>query len=98
MPAANFLHGIMQIIEALIDRQDLTELQTQEALTALLEGTDAIQAQLSAFLVLLRAKGETTAEIAGLAKAMRQLCIPVDAGPDGGCLDLHIFPSISFPA
>lgn len=32
---------------------------------------------MGAFLVLLRAKGETAEEIAGLAKAMHALCIPV---------------------
>ena len=28
-------------------------------------------------------QGETAAEIAGLAKAMLDVCVPVDAGPDG---------------
>ena len=32
---------------------------------------------MAAFLVLLRAKGETAEEIAGLANAMRDLCVPV---------------------
>ena len=47
---------------------------------ALLRTADA--AQTAAFLVLLRAKGETPGEIAGLARAMRSSGIPVDAGPD----------------
>jgi anthranilate phosphoribosyltransferase len=33
-------------------------------------------------LVLLRAKGETAEEIAGLAKAMRELCVPVSTSAD----------------
>ena len=51
---------------------------------ALLEAADP--AQTAAFLVLLRAKGETPAEIAGLARAMRSSGVPVDAGP--GVLDI----------
>ena len=51
---------------------------------ALLEAADP--AQTAAFLVLLRAKGETPAEIAGLARAMRSSGIKVDAGP--GVLDI----------
>ncbi len=51
---------------------------------ALLLAADA--AQTAAFLVLLRAKGETPAEIAGLARAMRNSSIAVDAGP--GVLDI----------
>ncbi|KAG1666023.1 hypothetical protein FOA52_010933 [Chlamydomonas sp. UWO 241] len=57
-----------QVLEHLIARKDLTELQAQEALQLLLE--DFVTEQAAAFLVLLRAKGETPAEIAGLARAM----------------------------
>lgn len=51
---------------------------------ALLSSADS--AQIAAFLVLLRAKGETPAEIAGLARAMRASGLHVDAGP--GVLDI----------
>jgi len=51
---------------------------------ALLGG--ASPAQISAFLVLLRAKGETGAEVAGLAEAMLATGVPVAAGP--GVLDI----------
>lgn len=64
-----------EVLEALISRQDLTESQAQAALEALVDSGD--QASISAFLVLLRAKGETAAEIAGLAKAMRAKGLPV---------------------
>jgi anthranilate phosphoribosyltransferase len=66
------------VIETLMDRRDLSEDQAQQALQALIEGAEPTQ--MAAFLVLLRAKGETADEIAGLAKAMRSLCIPVHAG------------------
>jgi len=38
--------------------------------------------QISAFLVLLRAKGETASEMAGLARAMQNRSVKVDAGDD----------------
>ena len=94
-----------------MDRRDLTEAQTQEAMQArkgrrgggrrrkarapphasppspcqaLLAGADP--AQIGAFLVLLRAKGETGAEVAGLARAMLASGVRVDAG--AGLLDI----------
>lgn len=49
---------------------------------ALVTGADP--AQIGAFLVLLRAKGETAEEIAGMARAMRALSVPVETPYDGG--------------
>ena len=72
--------SIIQVIERLIERQNLTEGETQTALKALIDGAEA--AQIAAFLVLLRAKGESAEEIAGLAKAMRDLCVPVHTSVD----------------
>eukprot|EP00245_Coleochaete_scutata_P008104 TRINITY_DN2410_c0_g1_i1.p1 TRINITY_DN2410_c0_g1~~TRINITY_DN2410_c0_g1_i1.p1 ORF type:complete len:364 (+),score=63.55 TRINITY_DN2410_c0_g1_i1:115-1092(+) len=54
--------------------------QTEASLEALLAGSEA--AQIAAFLVLLRAKGETADEIAGLARAMRRTSVLVEAGDD----------------
>ncbi|BDA41072.1 Anthranilate phosphoribosyltransferase [Coccomyxa sp. Obi] len=75
---------IKEILEALLERRDLTESQTQEALTALVDG--AHHTQMAAFLVLLRAKGETAEEVAGLAKAMREKSVPV--ATTGDVLDI----------
>lgn len=47
----------------------------------LLEG-EAGEAEIAGFLVALKMKGETAAEIAGFARAMRDRMIVVDAGPD----------------
>lgn len=58
----------------------MAEAQTSEALQALVAGAEP--AQMAAFLVLLRAKGETAEEVAGLAKAMRALSVPVHTGFD----------------
>ncbi|EFN52082.1 hypothetical protein CHLNCDRAFT_27114, partial [Chlorella variabilis] len=77
-----------QVLEVLMQRQDLSEQQTSEALQALVAGAEPTQ--MAAFLVLLRAKGETAEEIAGLAKAMRALSIPVHTSYDGKCWVLDI--------
>jgi len=45
-------------------------------------------AQIAAFLALLRSKGETAAEIAGLASTMRELAAPVNAQGLGLLLDI----------
>ncbi|GLC45745.1 hypothetical protein PLESTM_001773500 [Pleodorina starrii] len=71
-------HAKMQmreVIEKLIRREDLTQQQAEETLATLLD--DFVSEQASAFLVLLRAKGETADEIAGLAKAMLDKALPV---------------------
>jgi len=72
IPLPTFL---LQIIEKLINQENLTESQTQESILTLVSGAEP--AQIAAFLVLLRAKGETAEEVAGLAKGMRDMCVPV---------------------
>lgn len=57
-----------EFIENLLDCVDLSEEEAQASLEFLLG--DGNEALISAFLVLLRAKGETFEEIVGLAKAM----------------------------
>ncbi|KDP31079.1 hypothetical protein JCGZ_11455 [Jatropha curcas] len=57
-----------ELIESLISRVDLTESEAETSLYYLLN--DGNEALISAFLVLLRAKGETFEEIVGLARAM----------------------------
>ncbi|GFR41338.1 hypothetical protein Agub_g2023 [Astrephomene gubernaculifera] len=65
-----------EVIEKLIAREDLTEQQAEDALTTLLG--NFVPEQAAAFLVLLRSKGETPAEIAGLARAMLEQAVPVE--------------------
>ena len=50
-----------QLIESLIDRVDLSESEAESSLEFLLNDTN--EALISAFLVLLRAKGETYEEV-----------------------------------
>ncbi|KAI7841008.1 hypothetical protein COHA_005236 [Chlorella ohadii] len=63
-----------------MERQNLSEQQTSEALQTLVTGADP--AQIGAFLVLLRAKGETAEEVAGMARAMRALAVAVETPYD----------------
>ncbi|KAE9608521.1 putative anthranilate phosphoribosyltransferase [Lupinus albus] len=57
-----------KLIETLINGIDLSEIEAEESLELLL--SEASDALISAFLVLLRAKGETYEEVVGLARAM----------------------------
>ncbi len=50
-------------------------------MSVLLEG-QASEAEIAGFVVALKMKGETAAELAGFARAMRDRMIVVDAGPD----------------
>ncbi|MCL7026883.1 hypothetical protein MKW94_022827 [Papaver nudicaule] len=69
-----------ELIESLILREDLSEEEAEASLEFLLN--DANETLISAFLVLLRAKGETYEEIVGLARAMIKCCKKVE-GLDG---------------
>jgi len=60
---------------------DLSGEEAHQAMGVLLEG-GAGEAEIAAFLVALKMKGETATEIAGFARAMRDRMIVVDAGPD----------------
>ena len=72
-------------IETLIEGQDLTSEQTEAAFSEILQGADDVQ--VGSMLTLLRAKGETPAEIAGMVKAMNKACNRVDLG-DKKLLDI----------
>ena len=62
-------------IEKLIDKQNLQKQETEQALQGLLQEANLYQT--AAFLVLLRSKGETSQELAGMVEAMRKHAIPV---------------------
>jgi anthranilate phosphoribosyltransferase len=68
-------------IDALADRRDLTREQTAEVLSEIMAG-NASEVQIAAFLIALRAKGETVAELAGLAEAMRAFATRVEVSRD----------------
>ena len=60
------------------ERQNLCAEDALAAMRIILEG-EAGPAQIAAFLVALRMKGETVDELVGFARAMRQMATPVDA-------------------
>ncbi|RSS83446.1 anthranilate phosphoribosyltransferase [Streptomyces sp. WAC06614] len=57
------------VLEALVSRQDLSSEDTAWAMDRIMRG-EATDAQISAFAVLLRAKGETVEEYTGLVRTM----------------------------
>ncbi len=67
---------LTQAIDALASGRSLSADDTAGVLAVVMAG-DASDAQIAAFLIALRTKGETEEEIAGLARAMRQLATPV---------------------
>src|ERR1700758_2164467 len=64
------------LIRALISRQALTTEQTAWAMNEIMEGA-ATPAQMAGFGVALRAKGETAAEMSGLASSMLAHATPI---------------------
>ena len=74
MPLIRFLHRV-------IEGQSLSSEEAREAMNAMLQGS-ASAAQISAFLVALRMKGETASELAGFARAMREAAGASDPAPD----------------
>ncbi|KAJ3692523.1 hypothetical protein LUZ60_012873 [Juncus effusus] len=64
------------LIEGLIEGIDLTEAEAEASIDLLLQEQN--EALISAFLVLLRAKGETYEEIVGLARGMFKKCKKVE--------------------
>ncbi|MFC4786587.1 anthranilate phosphoribosyltransferase [Nocardioides sp. MAHUQ-72] len=65
-----------EVLGALVDRTDLSAEQTAWAMEEILEG-QATPAQIAGFAVALRAKGETTEEVLGLADAMYARATPI---------------------
>jgi len=76
---------IREAIEALVnERRDVTEDEAAGAMRAIFSG-QATPAQIAAFLIALRIKGETVDEIVGMARVMRQMALRVDV--EGPLLD-----------
>ena len=73
---------LTRAIDELCDGAHLTADHTSATLTEIMEGR-ASEVQTGAFLVALRAKGETVAELTGLARTMRGLASPVEVSREG---------------
>ena len=76
-----FASSLTSVIEQLCEGKDLTEDQAKATLYDLVQDANSPE-QMAAFIVLLRAKGETPAEIAGLAKAMDDMSVKVETPYD----------------
>jgi anthranilate phosphoribosyltransferase len=76
---------LTEAIDRVAAGQDLSGDEAAAVLREVMEGRSS-EAQTAAFLVALRTKGETVAEIAGLARTMRELALKVDAR-DGALVD-----------
>jgi len=72
---------IKESINMLINNISLSETETAECMSEIMEGR-ATDAQIGAFLTALRIKGETVDEITGAAKIMREKAARIKA-PDG---------------
>src|SRR3954449_3666243 len=97
---------LTQAIERVADGEDLSAADAARVLREVMEG-DASEAQAAALLIALRTKGETVAEITGLARTMRELATPVDvdgtdlvdtAGPGGGPPTFNVSTTAAFVA
>lgn len=73
---------ITEAIKQLVDGRDLSGEQAHAAMMQVMSG-DASPAQIAAFVVALRMKGETPDEIAGCARAMRAHATPAIPSRDG---------------
>jgi anthranilate phosphoribosyltransferase len=74
--------SLVPYIEKLVDRGSLSSADAEAAMHTILKG-EASHAQIAAFLVALRMKGETVEELAGFARAMRAMAAPVNVGLNG---------------
>ena len=74
-------NGWPGLLAHLLDRRDLTATQAAAAITEILNG-DATPSQMTAFIVALRAKGETVVELEGMLHAVRSAGMRVDLKPE----------------
>jgi anthranilate phosphoribosyltransferase len=70
-------------ISKAINRTDLTPLEAEEAMNIIMTG-QATPAQIGAYLVALRMKGETIGEITGSVRAMRANALKVELAQSNG--------------
>ena len=71
--------SLLPFLNRVVAREDLSATEAFQSMQLLLEGA-ASAAEIAAFLVALRMKGETAAELTGFARSMREHMIVVDAG------------------
>ena len=72
---------VTRAIDGVCRGEHLTADHASAVLTEIMEGRSS-EVQTAAFLIALRAKGETVPELVGLARTMRSLATPVETGRD----------------
>lgn len=77
---------IVELIQKMIDRVDLTEDEARGAMSEIMAGRVS-EAQIAAFLIALRMKGETAPELIGFARVMREKAEPLWDGETPPVLD-----------
>ena len=77
--------SLADVIKKLIAREDLSDAEVTASFQTICKG-EADPLQISAFLVLLRAKNETPAEVTALTRVMLEHSVPVDV--EGTLLDI----------
>jgi len=70
---------IQEAIAKLVERENLSVEESTATMSEIMGG-EATPAQISAFLIALRMKGETVEEIAGCARVMRERATRIDPG------------------
>ena len=97
---------LTEAIDRLCRGEALTADETAAVLREVMEGR-ASEAQTAALLIAFRTKGETVAELAGLARTMRELAVPVEprgddlvdtAGTGGGRPTFNVSTTAAFVA
>jgi anthranilate phosphoribosyltransferase len=77
--------SLLPYLIRLVSAHDLPAADAESAMRIILRG-EASEARIAAFLIALKMKGETTDELVGFARAMRQMAVPIDAGLAGQTL------------
>jgi anthranilate phosphoribosyltransferase len=77
--------SLLPYLQRVVSRENLTPSDAHQAMLAILGG-ESSTAQIAAFLIALRMKGETAEELLGFARAMREKATRVDPGLNGESL------------
>lgn len=80
---------IQDIIRLVVEKKDLTEEQAMDAMKDIMSG-NATDAQIAAFAIALRMKGETVEEITGCARVMREFAVKIKVKTDSS----EVSPSV----
>ncbi|MBX6378355.1 MAG: anthranilate phosphoribosyltransferase, partial [Clostridia bacterium] len=73
------MSALREAIVRLVEGRDLSGDEAEAAMGAIMAG-EATDAQIGAFMAVLRLKGETVEEVAGCARAMRARATRVSTG------------------